>query len=79
MSLKKPVWLFVDPKRTTASVLVQEFVRVMAGKENERSAHLAAPCNRTFKTKVIIFLRSKKLAHQMRKVAWKFDTRTGSL
>jgi len=66
MSLNKPVRLFVDPKRTTASGLIQEFVRVKAGKENERSAHLAALCKRTFKTKVIIFLRSKKLAHQMR-------------
>jgi ATP-dependent RNA helicase DDX27 len=66
MSLNKPVRLFVDPKRTTASGLVQEFVRVKAGKENERSAHLAALCKRTFKTKVIVFLRSKKLAHQMR-------------
>lgn len=66
MSLNKPVRLFVDPKRTTASGLVQEFVRVKAGKENERSAYLAALCKRTFKTKVIVFLRSKKLAHQMR-------------
>ncbi|KAF8158306.1 P-loop containing nucleoside triphosphate hydrolase protein [Crassisporium funariophilum] len=66
MSLNKPVRLFVDPKRTTASGLVQEFVRVRAGKENERSALLAALCKRSFKNKVIIFLRSKKLAHQMR-------------
>jgi ATP-dependent RNA helicase DDX27 len=66
MSLNKPVRLFVDPKRSTASGLVQEFVRVRAGKENERPAILAALCKRTFKNKVIIFLRSKKLAHQMR-------------
>ncbi|KAH9480511.1 nucleolar DEAD-box protein required for synthesis of 60S ribosomal subunit [Psilocybe cubensis] len=66
MSLNKPVRLFVDPKRTTATGLVQEFVRVRAGKENERSALLAALCKRTFRSKVIIFLRSKKLAHQMR-------------
>ena len=66
MSLNKPVRLFVDPKRTTASGLVQEFVRVRAGKENERPAILAALCKKTFKNKVIIFLRSKKLAHQMR-------------
>ncbi|TFK41137.1 DEAD-domain-containing protein [Crucibulum laeve] len=66
MSLNKPVRLFVDPKRTTARGLVQEFVRVRAGKENERSALLVALCKRTFRTNVIIFLRSKKLAHQMR-------------
>ncbi|KDQ63735.1 hypothetical protein JAAARDRAFT_120352 [Jaapia argillacea MUCL 33604] len=66
MSLNKPVRLFVDPKRTTAKGLVQEFVRVRAGKEDERSALLVALCKRTFKTNVIIFFRSKKLAHQMR-------------
>jgi len=66
MSLNKPVKLFVDPKRSVAGGLVQEFVRVKAGKENERSALLVSLCKRNFKHKVIIFLRSKKLAHQMR-------------
>ncbi|KAG5221887.1 nucleolar DEAD-box protein required for synthesis of 60S ribosomal [Salix suchowensis] len=66
LSLDKPVRLFVDPKRTTARGLVQEFVRVRAGKEAERPALLVALCRRTFKSNVIIFLRSKKLAHQMR-------------
>ncbi|KAI0068359.1 DEAD-domain-containing protein [Artomyces pyxidatus] len=66
MSLNKPVRLFVDPKRSTARGLVQEFVRVRAGKEADRSALLVALCKRTFKSGVIIFLRSKKLAHQMR-------------
>lgn len=66
MSLDKPVKLFVDPKRSLASGLVQEFVRVRAGKESGRSAILVSLCKRTFKHKVIIFLRTKKLAHQMR-------------
>lgn len=66
MSLNKPVRLFVDPKRTTARGLVQEFVRVRAGKEAERSAMLVTLCKRTFRHCTIIFLRSKKLAHQMR-------------
>ncbi|KAL6309998.1 DEAD-domain-containing protein [Sparassis latifolia] len=66
MSLNKPVRLFVDPKRTTARGLIQEFVRIKAGKEAERSAVLVALCKRTFKSGVIIFFRSKKLAHQMR-------------
>lgn len=66
MSLNKPVRLFVDPKRTTAKSLIQEFVRVRAGKEAERSALLVALCKRTFKSGVIVFFRSKKLAHQIR-------------
>lgn len=66
MSLNKPVRLFVDPKRTTARGLVQEFVRVRSGKEADRSALLVALCKRTFKAGAIIFVRSKKLAHQLR-------------
>ena len=66
MSLNKPVRLFVDPKRSTARGLVQEFVRVRSGKESDRSALLVALCKRTFKSGVIVFVRSKKLAHQLR-------------
>ncbi|KAG6335274.1 hypothetical protein ID866_3803 [Astraeus odoratus] len=66
MSLNKPVRLFVDPKRTTARGLVQEFVRVRAEKEADRTALLVALCKRTFKQRVIVFFRSKKLAHQVR-------------
>jgi len=66
MSLQKPVRIFVDPKRSTARGLVQEFVRVRTGKEADRSAILVALCKRSFKSNTIIFLRSKKLAHQIR-------------
>jgi ATP-dependent RNA helicase DDX27 len=68
MSLNRPVRLFVDPKRSTARGLVQEFVRVRAEREEERAAILVSLCQRVFKEGVIIFLRSKKLAHQMRVV-----------
>jgi len=66
MSLDKPVRLFVDPKRATAKGLMQEFVRVRAGKETDRPALLVSLCKRTFKQRTIVFFRSKKLAHQMR-------------
>lgn len=66
MSLNKPVRLFVDPQRSTAHGLLQEFVRVRQGREEDRPALLVSLCKRTFKSNVIIFLRSKKLAHQMR-------------
>ena len=66
MSLDKPVRLFVDPKRATAKGLMQEFVRVRAGKEADRPALLVSLCKRSFKQRTIIFFRSKKLAHQMR-------------
>lgn len=66
MSLDKPVRLFVDPKKSTAKGLVQEFVRVKAGRESDRPPLLVTLCKRTFKERVIVFFRSKKLAHQMR-------------
>ncbi|KAJ3750359.1 DEAD-domain-containing protein [Lentinula detonsa] len=66
MTLNKPVRLFVDPKKSVARNLTQEFVRVRAAKESERSAMLVTLCKRTFKSNVIVFLRSKKLAHQIR-------------
>ncbi|KAJ8522525.1 hypothetical protein ONZ45_g897 [Pleurotus djamor] len=79
LSLNKPVRLFVDPKRTTARSLIQEFVRVRAGREAERPAILATLCKRTFKTRTIVFLRSKKLAHQMRIVFGLLDLKCTEL
>lgn len=64
MSLNRPVRLFVDAKRSTARSLVQEFVRVR--RDEDRGGMLVALCKRTFKARVIVFFRSKKLAHQMR-------------
>ncbi|CAO1620979.1 unnamed protein product [Sympodiomycopsis kandeliae] len=83
LSLKRPVRLFVDPKRTTASNLIQEFVRVRGATgessssssttvQNKRTEDEARPalllslCVRTFRHQVIIFVRSKKLAHQLK-------------
>ncbi|KAJ7071010.1 DEAD-domain-containing protein [Mycena amicta] len=79
MSLNKPVRLFVDPKRSMARGLIQEFVRVRATKEAERSALLVTLCKRTFKSNVIVFLRSKKLAHQMRIVFGLLDMKCEEL
>jgi ATP-dependent RNA helicase DDX27 len=66
LSMQRPIRLFVDPKKSLAKGLTQEFVRVK--RENERMAILLALCVRTAKRAVIIFVRSKKLAHQLRVV-----------
>lgn len=76
LSMKRPVKLFVDPRRSTSKRLVQEFVRVRGAtggddsskrtEEETRPALLLSLCTRTFKQQVIIFVRSKKLAHQLR-------------
>lgn len=79
MSLNKPVRLFVDPKRTTARGLTQEFVRVRTEKEADRIALLVSLCKRTFRQRVIIFYKSKKLAHQMRVVFGLLDMKAEEL
>lgn len=77
LSLRQPVRLFVDPKRSTAAKLTQEFVRVRApttgsaaerkaAEDAQRAALLLALCMRTFRDQVIIFVRSKRLAHQLK-------------
>lgn len=66
LSMQRPVRLFVDPKKSLARGLTQEFVRVK--REGERMAILLTICVRTAKRGSIVFLRSKKLAHQMRVV-----------
>ena len=78
MSLHRPLRLFADPKRSTERGLLQEFVRMRAEREKERSALLAALCKRTCKLGVIIFFRSKNLAHESRGAARRSDARTGS-
>lgn len=79
MSLNKPVRLFVDPKRTTARGLTQEFVRVRTEKDADRTALLVSLCKRTFRQRVIIFYKSKKLAHQMRIVFGLLDMKAEEL
>ena len=78
MSLHRPVRPFINPKRSTARALVQEFVRVRAERQKESPTLLAALCKRTCKQGVIIFFRGKKLAHENRGAARRSDTRTGS-
>ncbi|KAI9252985.1 P-loop containing nucleoside triphosphate hydrolase protein [Phascolomyces articulosus] len=66
MSLNHPSRLFVDRSNQAASRLIQEFVRIRAHKEADRSAVLVALCRRTFKTRTIVFFKSKVAAHQMK-------------
>ncbi|KAK8157706.1 P-loop containing nucleoside triphosphate hydrolase protein [Phyllosticta citrichinensis] len=66
VGLNRPVRLMVDAKKATVSGLVQEFVRLRAGKEDRRMAVLLYLCKKVFTERVIIFFRSKKDAHNAR-------------
>ncbi|XP_021914153.1 probable ATP-dependent RNA helicase DDX27 isoform X2 [Zootermopsis nevadensis] len=65
VSLKKPVKVFVDSNRVVAFNLRQEFVRIRAGHEGDREAILAALICRTFRDHTMVFVQTKKQAHQI--------------
>ncbi|KAJ2498422.1 nucleolar DEAD-box protein required for synthesis of 60S ribosomal subunit [Coemansia sp. RSA 1972] len=79
LSLHKPVRVQIDPPKSAAKGLVQEFVRVRTGKDEDRTALLAALCKRQIKRRCIIFFRSKMAAHQMRIVFGLLGLRAGEL
>ena len=66
LSLDKPLQVKVDPTNQTAAGLQQEFVRLRPNKEHEREAVLLALATRTFKSRCIVFLGSKKQAHRVK-------------
>ncbi|KAJ2549618.1 nucleolar DEAD-box protein required for synthesis of 60S ribosomal subunit [Coemansia sp. RSA 1933] len=66
LSLHKPVRIQIDPPKSAAKGLTQEFVRVRSNKDEDRTALLVALCKRSIRSKCIIFFRSKMAAHQMK-------------
>ena len=79
LSLTKPVRLFLDPKNSTVSSLMQEFIRVRPEKEKLRPAMLLELCRSTFTGRVIVFFRSKALAHRMRIIFGLLNLKAGEL
>ncbi|KAJ2757631.1 nucleolar DEAD-box protein required for synthesis of 60S ribosomal subunit, partial [Coemansia nantahalensis] len=79
LSLNKPVRAQIDPPKSAASGLTQEFVRVRTNRDEDRTALLAALCKRHIKRCCIIFFRSKAAAHQMRIVFGLLGLRAGEL
>lgn len=68
LALNAPKRIIVDPLFSLVGSLTQEFVRVRKhhDAEENRLAIITALCLRTFKSKVIVFFPSKKLAHRAR-------------
>jgi len=66
LSLKNPARLSVDPMFQVARKLTQEFVRVRSGTERDKEAILLSLCQRTFKSKAIIFCTHKRTAHRLK-------------
>lgn len=66
LSLQKPVRLFVDTSDTIARSLVQEFVRIREGREEDRLPIVLALCKRTLTERCILFFPTKELAHRVR-------------
>ncbi|QDS77592.1 nucleolar DEAD-box protein required for synthesis of 60S ribosomal subunit [Venturia effusa] len=68
VGLNRPVRLMVDAKKQTVTGLVQEFVRLRAGREKMRLACLLYLCKNVYPERVIVFFRQKKDAHRIRVV-----------
>ncbi|KAJ2746013.1 nucleolar DEAD-box protein required for synthesis of 60S ribosomal subunit [Coemansia sp. BCRC 34301] len=79
LSLQKPVRVQIDPPKSAARNLIQEFVRVRSNRDEDRTALLLALCKRHFKSKCIIFFRSKAAAHQMKIIFGLLGLRAGEL
>lgn len=79
VSLQRPVRVQIDPPKSAAKSLMQEFVRVRSNRDEDRTALLAALCKRHFKHKCIVFFRSKAAAHQMKIVFGLLGMRAGEL
>ncbi|XP_014605115.1 PREDICTED: probable ATP-dependent RNA helicase DDX27 [Polistes canadensis] len=65
MSLDKPVKVFVDSNQEVAFNLRQEFIRIRKEREGDREAVLAALICRTFHDHAMVFVQTKKQAHQL--------------
>ncbi|TPX33846.1 hypothetical protein SmJEL517_g03285 [Synchytrium microbalum] len=77
LTLKEPVRLFINSTESIASRLTQEFVRIK--EDRDRLPVLMALCKRTFKEQVLIFVKSKALAHRIRILFGVVGMRAGEL
>lgn len=81
LSLNKPVRLFIDPTRSVAHNLTQEFIRIRGhiGEGTQQSRQIIDPatllqreaiilalCSRTYRSRTILFFPSKAECHRMK-------------
>ncbi|KAI6881569.1 DEAD-domain-containing protein [Hortaea werneckii] len=66
VGLQRPVRVLVDAQKSSASGLVQEFVRLRPGREEKRLGYLLHLAMQVHQDRVIIFFRQKKEAHRVR-------------
>ncbi|KAF3929502.1 hypothetical protein ABW19_dt0201443 [Dactylella cylindrospora] len=66
VGMQKPVRLMVDPKKSTVSTLTQEFIRIRPGREGGRLGMLVLLVKEFYKSRCIVFFRSKVYAHRVR-------------
>ena len=66
LSLNHPIRLFINKNTEVASGLTQEFIRIRTTQEVHRIPIICALVCRTFNDNVMIFVPTKKLAHELR-------------
>lgn len=77
VSLKDPCKIFVDSNRQVAFNLRQQFVKIR--NDNDREAILCSLVVRTFHSKTMIFVPTKKIAHRLHIVLGLLGIRIGQL
>ena len=65
-SMKNPARLSADQIGTTPGTLIEEVLRLRPGAAANKEAHLLALVKRTFTKKVIVFTRTKVVAHRLK-------------
>ncbi|KAJ6263555.1 ATP-dependent RNA helicase DRS1 [Drechslerella dactyloides] len=66
VGMQKPVRLLVDSKKSVVATLTQEFIRIRPGREGSRLAMLVLLVKEHYKSRCIVFFRSKVYAHRVR-------------
>eukprot|EP00043_Microstomoeca_roanoka_P026253 m.11118 g.11118 ORF g.11118 m.11118 type:complete len:745 (+) comp6384_c0_seq1:414-2648(+) len=79
LSLKRPCRIDLTVKRKATDNLIQEFVRIRPEHEDKREAIVLSLCKRSFKTRCMIFVRSKKHAHRLRIIFGLADLKAAEL
>ena len=66
LSLNKPVKVMIDSNEAIAANLLQEFVRIRSGKEQDREPIVIALCKHYYCERAIVFFQTKVDTHRMK-------------
>ncbi|CAN3371401.1 ATP-dependent RNA helicase Drs1p [Diutina rugosa] len=78
LSLQKPVRIMIDPPKSAASKLVQEFVRIRK-RDQYKPALLYSLCRQVGEVRTVVFVSRKETAHRLRIILGLMGIKVGEL